>query len=233
MYETSEEIVDKCKERLQSKEAGKAELAIANQWKPPLPRKRDHFLQQAFKLLDLNGDECISKSEFVAGKQNLQVEKLLKQSVCLRVLVDAGDDDFSDWDVNKDGVVDWDEIKAFIEDKNKAAAEEICYIVFDELDSDKNGIIDIDKGLQQIASANKELKAEFESNVVGRHLLTPSVRRSALMALEEEKDEELMDEERQVSKKGFLELLAVALQHADNDYIVYRTDEKGNKKCTA
>merc|ERR1711916_426113 len=92
------------------------------------------------------------------------------------------------------------------------------------------GIIDIDKGLQQIASANKELKAEFESNVVGRHLLTPSVRRSALMALEEEKDEELMDEERQVSKKGFLELLAVALQHADNDYVVYRTDEKGSKE---
>ena len=46
--------------------------------------------------------------------------------MCLRVLVDAGDDDFSDWDINKDGVVDWDEIKAFVEDKNKAAAEEIC-----------------------------------------------------------------------------------------------------------
>ena len=61
-------------------------------------------------------------------------------------------------------------------------------------------------------------------------MLTPSVRRSALLALEEEKDDELMDEERQVSKKGFIELLAVALQHADNDYIVYRTDEKGNKE---
>ena len=112
----------------------------------------------------------------------------------------------------------------------KLQLKKFADIVFDELDSDKNGIIDIDKALQQIASANKEMKAEFENNVVGRHLLTPSVRRSALMALEEEKDDELMDEERQVSKKGFLELLAVALQHADNDYIVYRTDEKGNKE---
>ena len=103
----------------------------------PFPRKRDDFLQQAFNLLDLNGDECISKSEFVAGKQNLQVEKLLKQSVCLRVLVDADDDDFSDWDINKDGVVNWNEIKAFVEGKNKAAAEEICDIVFDELDLTK------------------------------------------------------------------------------------------------
>ena len=63
--------------------------------------------------------------------------------------------------VNKDGVVNWNEIKAFVEEKNKAAAEEICYIVFDELDSDKNGIIDIDKALQQIASANKEIKGRF------------------------------------------------------------------------
>ena len=230
LYETSEDIVEKCRDRLQSKEAKKAERAIATQWKPPLPRKRDHFLQQAFKLLDLNGDECISKSEFVAGKQNLQVEKLLKQSVCLRVLIDAVEDDFADWDGNNDGVVDWDEIKAFVEEKNKAAAKEICYIVFDELDSDESGIIELDKALQQISTANKELKAEFESNAVGRHLLTPSVRRSALMALEETNDDELMDEERQVSKKGFIELLAVALQHADNDYIVYRTDEEGNKE---
>ena len=65
---------------------------------------------------------------------------------------------------------------------------------------------------------------------MGKHLLTPSVRKSAIVGLKDEKDENLLDDEGQISNKGFLKLLEIALQHADNDYIVYRKDDYGESQ---
>eukprot|EP00943_MAST-04B_sp_MAST-4B-sp1_P008242 g8242.t1 len=239
LYTTSKETLMKCKKKIDNHNediytTAKAKKAVANKWKPPMLRKRDRFLEKAFNLLDVNGDEEITKEEFINGKQNLQIYKILKQSVCLQSLIDPSelhyDDDFKDMDTSGDGKVRWDELKSFVETKNKNAAIALTDLVFDELDSDNNGILELDRTIHLITTSNNELRNKFKQNTVGQHLLTPSNRKSAIMALEEEADSELLDDERQISRQGFLKLLEIVLQHADNDYIVYRKDENGESK---
>ena len=237
LYETSEQTLKDCEARLQDKDGiynvTKAEEELANQWKPPRLRKRDQFLEQAFNLLDVNGDKEIDKEEFISGKANLQIEKLFKQSVCLQSLIDssgARSETFDKMDTSEDDLVTWDELKSFVEKNNQNAADAITKIVFEELDLDNNGIIELEKAIKQITTSNKELKIECKNNIVGKHLLTPSVRKSAIVGLKDEKDENLLDDEGQISKKGFLKLLEIALQHADNDYIVYRKDDDGERQ---